>query len=117
MNEETEIGMQAFDSSFGTIELRFRQEPEMENTMKETSTDEPTLISVDERIKQATDPILRRVEELCALLASRTEMETAGKNEASGPRSNHESYCPLRNRQDKPDRNKKVVRVVQTYDF
>ena len=46
----------------------------------ETSTDELTFGSVDERIKQATDPILRRVEDLCALLASRTEMESADNN-------------------------------------
>ena len=41
----------------------------------ETSPDELILRSVDERIKQANDPILRRVEELCALLVIRTEME------------------------------------------
>ena len=47
-----------------------------------TSADELTLRSVDERIKQAIDPILRRVEELCALLAGWTETESAGNSEA-----------------------------------
>ena len=57
------------------------------------------LRSVDEKIKQATNPIHRRVEE-CALLASRTEMESAGNNEASGLRRNHESFSPSCNRYD-----------------
>ena len=48
----------------------------MEPAVDETPADELTMRSVDERIKQGTDPILRRVEELCALLASRTEMES-----------------------------------------
>ena len=43
----------------------------MDTPVTETSTDELTLRSVDERIKQATDLILRRVEEICALLAGR----------------------------------------------
>ena len=69
MSEETEIGSPTLDSSSGTIELRFRQKPEMDTPVTETSADELTLRSVDERVEQATDPILRRVEELCALLA------------------------------------------------
>ena len=70
MREETEIGTQTLDRSSETIEPKLRQETEMEPTLDELFTDELTLRSVGERIKQATDPILRRVEELCALLAS-----------------------------------------------
>ena len=63
-----------------------------------THTDEFTLRSIDERIIQATDPILRRLVELCALLASRTEMESASNSEAPGSRRKHEPSSPLRNR-------------------
>ena len=100
MSEETETGTPTLDSFSETIELRWRQETEMEPTSEETSTDELTVRSVDERITQATDPILRRVEELCAPLAGRTEMESAGNSEASGSRRNHESFSPSRNRYD-----------------
>ena len=64
MREETETGTQTFDSSSESIEPGLRQESEMDPAVDETSADELTLRSVDERIKQATDPILRRVEEL-----------------------------------------------------
>ena len=69
MSQEIGIGTQTLDNFSETIELRLRQETEMEPTLNETSSDELTSRSVDERIKQATDPILRRVEELCVLLA------------------------------------------------
>ena len=101
MSEETEIGTQTLDSSTETIELRFRQEPEMDTPVSETSADELTLRSADERIKQATDPILRREEELCALLAGWTELRSARNSEASGTRRNHESIRPSRNRHDR----------------
>ena len=100
MSEVTETGTQTFDSSSETIELRSRQETEMEPTLGETPDVELTLRSVDERIKQTTDPILRRVEELCALLASRTEMESAGNSEASSSSRNCEFSSPSRNRYD-----------------
>ena len=96
MSGETETGMQTLDSSSDTIELRLRQETEMEPAVDETPADELTLKLVDERIKQATDRIIRRV--LCALLASRLEMETAGNSGASGSRRNRESSGPSRNR-------------------
>ena len=98
--EETETGTQTFDSFSETIELRSRQETEMEPTLGETPDVELTLRSVDERIKQATDPILRRVEELCALLASRAEMDSAGNSEASGSRRDREFSSPSCNRCD-----------------
>ena len=98
MSEDAEIGTQTLDSSSETIELRFRQETEMDTTVDETPVDELRLRSVDEGIKQATDPILRRVEELCALLASRTEMESAGNSKASGSMRNRKSISHSRKR-------------------
>ena len=100
MNEETEAGTQTFDSLSESIELRFRQESEMEPAVNETPAAGLTLKSLEEKIKQATDLILRRVEELCVLLASRREMESAGNSEASGSRSNRESSSPSNNRYD-----------------
>ena len=100
MNVEAETGRQTLDSSSETIELRFGQETEMDTTVDETPADEVTLRSVDERFKQATETILRRVEDSCALLASRVEMESAGNSEASGSRRNHESNNPSRNQYD-----------------
>ena len=94
MNEETETGTQTLGSSFETTELGLSQATEMEPTLDETSTDQLVLRSIDERFKQATDSILRRVEELCVPLASRTEMETAGSGEASNSMHNRESSSP-----------------------
>ena len=101
MSEETEIGSQTLDSSSGTIELGLRQELEMDIPVAQASADELTLRMVDERIKQATDPILRGVEELCALLAGRTEMESAGNSKASSSRRNNECVSPSHSRHDK----------------
>ena len=81
----------------------------MEPAFDETPADELTLMSVDERIKQATDSILRRVEELCALLRSRTEMESAGNSEASVSRRNRESSSTSRNRNDSKKKNKLTI--------
>ena len=94
MSEETEIGTQTIDSSSETIERRFKQESVVDTPVTVTSADELTLRSVKERIKQATDPILRGVEEFCSLLVGRTEMESAGIIEASGSRRNHECNSP-----------------------
>ena len=77
----------------------------MDTPVTGTSAGELTLRSVDERIKQANKPPLRREEELCVLLASGTEIESAGNNEASGSRRNHESISPSRNRYDTEERN------------
>ena len=68
----------------------------MDTSVDETPADELMLRLVGERIKQATAQILRRVEELCAMIASRTEMESAGNSETSGSRCNHESISPSR---------------------
>ena len=74
----------------------------MEPSLSETPDVELTFRSVDERIKEAIDPILQRVEELCALVASRTEMESAGNSEASGSRRDRELSSPSHNRYDTP---------------
>ena len=58
MSEETETGTQVFDSSSETIELRSSHKTAMEPAFSETTDTELTLTSVDERIKQAADPIL-----------------------------------------------------------
>ena len=100
MGEETETGMQTFDSSSETIELRSSQETEMEPAFGEMPDTGLTLRSVEERIKQATDSILKRVEELCALLASRSEMESAGNSEAFGSRPDREFSSSSCNRYD-----------------
>ena len=100
MSEKAETGTQTFDSSSETIELRSRQETEVELKLGETPDVELTLKSVNERIKQTTDTILRRVEDLCALLVSRTEMESVGNGEASGSRRDRESSSRSRNRYD-----------------
>ena len=69
----------------------------MEPTLGETPDIELTLWWVDEKIKQANDPIFWRVKELCAPLASRTEKESAGNSEASGSRQDRGSSSPPRN--------------------
>ena len=74
----------------------------MEPTLGETPDAELPLSSVDERIKPATDLMLRRADELCALLASRTEMESTGNSEASGSRRDREFSSFSRNRYDRP---------------
>ena len=100
MSDETETGTQTFDSSSETIELRSSQETEMEPAFRQTPDTELTLRSVDEIIKQVTDPILKRVEELCAVLVGRTEMESAGNSEVSSSRRDRELSSPSRNRYD-----------------
>ena len=100
MSEEIEMGTQTIDSSSQFVELGLGQETEMGPTVDETPADEFTFKSVGEKIKPATDPILRKIEEPFSLLASRTEMESAGKSEASGSRRNREYSSPSRNRYD-----------------
>ena len=101
MSEETENGTQTFDCSSETIETELKLE------LSETHDTELTLMPGDGRIKQATDPILKRVEKLCALLASRTDMRSAGNNEVSASRRDHWLSSPSRNWSD-------MVRGVQT---
>ena len=100
MSEATETGTQTSDSSSETIELRSIQETEMVPAFSETPDTELTTRSIDGKIKQATDPLLKTVEELCALLASRAEMESADNSEASGSRRDRELSSPSRNRYD-----------------
>ena len=82
------------------IDSRLGQQPEMDTQGIELSAALITLRSVDERIKQATDSILRRVEEFCALLASRTQLELAEILEASSSRRHNASASPSRTRHD-----------------
>ena len=58
MSEETKIRTWTLVSSFEIIELRLRQEAEMEPNLNEMCTDELTLRSVNKRIKLATYPVL-----------------------------------------------------------
>ena len=97
MGNETEAGTQTFDSSSDMIDLKLGQEPEMDTQGTETSAGELTYRSGYERIKQATNPIFRRVEELCAPLIGRTEMESAGNSEASGWKRDNASASPSPN--------------------
>ena len=82
----------------------------------EISADELTLRSVDERIKQTTDPILRRVEGLCYLLADRTELYSAGNSEASGSRCKNTPTSPSRTRHDNwlPSRNSEKLKFYNS---
>ena len=98
MSNETEASFQTLDRSADTIDSKLRKEPEMDIQENEPSASELTLRSVDEWIKQATDPILRRVEEICVLLVSRTELKSTGNSEASGSRLDNTSTSPSGNR-------------------
>ena len=109
---ETEAGTQTHDSSLDTIDWNLRQAFEMDSQEIDSYTSELTLRSVDERVKQATDPILSQVEELCALLANQTELESAGNNEAFGSRRDNMSASPSGNQHDS-----KVSQIIQTLEF
>ena len=95
-----EIVTQTLDSPSITIELRFRKKSGVETPVTETSADELTLRSVDEQIKQATDPIIRRKEVSCALLVGWTEMESAENSETSSSRHNLVSTSLSHNQED-----------------
>ena len=66
----------------------------------DSQENEITLRSVDERIKQAIDPFLMRVEELFALSASRVDLESTGNSEATSFRCDNTSASPSGNRHD-----------------
>ena len=72
-----------------TKELRFRQEPKMDTQVTKTCADDLTLREVDQRIKQATEPVLKH---------SDSEWDwIAGNCEAPSSRCNKESFSPPRN--------------------
>ena len=75
----------------------------MDSQDNESCTSELTLRSVDERFNQAPDPIHRRVEEFCALLASQTELESTGKRKTSGLRRDKTPASLSGNRHDRED--------------
>ena len=72
----------------------------MDSQQNDSSVSELTLRSTDERVKQTTDPIVRQVEQLCALLVSRTELESTGNSETSGSKRHNTSASPSHNRLD-----------------
>ena len=72
----------------------------MDTQENEFSASELTPRLVDERINQAVDPILRRKEELCAVLPSRTVLESTGNSEVSGSRRENTSASPSVNQHD-----------------
>ena len=72
----------------------------MDSLEIEPSASQLTLRSVDKWIKQTNDPILRRVEEWCALSAVWTELEVAGNRDASGSRNDNACASASRNRHD-----------------
>ena len=84
MGNEAEAGSRTHHISLDTIEIKLRQEFEMEPRENEPSTSEITLSSVDDRTKQAT--ILRRKGELYALPASRIRLESTGNSKATSLR-------------------------------
>ena len=100
MSNETEAGTQTLASSSDKIDWRLRQEQEMNSQETEPSASELTVRSVEGLIKQATDPILRRVEEIRALLARRTDLESDGNTEASSTRCDNTFTGPSSNRHD-----------------
>ena len=94
-SDETELDTQTLGISTETMELRLRQRPEMDTPENETSANELTPRSIDERIKQATEPIFKRVEDLCDLVAFQTKGESTGHSEVSSSRRNCESIGTL----------------------
>ena len=70
----TENSVQTLDNSSDTVELRREQEPEMDSVQNEFSIKGATHRSMNEQMKLATKPILRQVENLCVVLASRNEL-------------------------------------------
>ena len=101
MSGETESCTQTQESSAETIELKYRQDPEMDTPVMESSAVELSVRSVDERIKQATDPNLKRLWEFCALLVGCIELESDASRGASDSRRNHDSFSPSGYRSDK----------------
>ena len=75
INSEIENGMHTHDSSSETIELKQRQEPEMDSSDSDFSTIEDTRTSVNEEIKLATMPILRRLRNYALYWLVETSLE------------------------------------------
>ena len=94
MSNETEAGTQRYNISSDSIEFGLRQETKMDSQENDFSSREITLRSVDDRIKQATDPFLRRVEELCALMKNWTELESSGNRRGTGCKRDITSTSP-----------------------
>ena len=73
----------------------------MESQENKFSASKITYRSLDEHNKQATDPIRRRMGDLCALLVGRPELELTGNSETNNSRRDNTSATPLGNRHNK----------------
>ena len=73
----------------------------MDALEKDFSTSELTHQSVNARVKLETELILKQVENICALLAERNELDTAGSSEATGSRCEEASASSADNRYDR----------------
>ena len=82
MRSGFENNSQTHESSTETLELKHRQELELQGN--DFSSSEATHSSVTEQIKQGTESIIRRVEKVCTPLASRDDLKTAGNGKATG---------------------------------
>ena len=82
----SEISTQTLDNSSDCIELKHEPVRDMYSQVSEFPAGMGTHQSVNEQFKLATEPILRQVEKLCALLADRTDWNTAGSFEATDSR-------------------------------
>ena len=90
---------QTLDSPSDTIEVKHEGEPEI-GSLKNNSASEVTHEWVNERIKMVTQPILRQVKKLCALLEIQNKFETTGNSEATSSRRDGMSAISADNRCD-----------------
>ena len=74
------------DRSTDSIDLRRGQDQEMNTQETDSSSSEVKHQSVNAKIKQATEPILRQSEKLCAFWPIENELDTAENSEATGLR-------------------------------
>ena len=70
----------------------------MDSLENDASTSELTHESVNEQIKTTTQPILRQVERIWAVMGSRNELETSVNKEATGLKSEDTSERAADNR-------------------
>ena len=81
-----EINTQTHVSCTDSIEFKHNQEQGMDTQENDFSSNEVTHQLVRAQIELATEPILRQVEKVCALLTERDGLGTAGISEAAGSR-------------------------------
>ena len=83
MRNGTENSTQMHDNSTELMELRCRQKTVMHSQNNQFLTSEVTQRSVSKQPKQANEPSLQRIDEICAVLASWNASETAENGEAT----------------------------------